>query len=306
MPVKVPDSLPAVRVLTEENVFVMTEKRAASQDIRPLRIGVYNLMPTKEVTETQILRLLGNTPLQVEVVFIRPAQHVSRHTPAAHLEAFYKTFDEVRDQKFDGLIITGAPVEKLDFEEVNYWNELKELIDWADAHVYSTMYICWAAQAGLYYRHGIPKYPLPRKLSGVFSHRAEVRNYPLLRGLDDRFYAPHSRYTAVSIEDIARCDDLLLVSSGRESGVFIVAEKNGRHIYITGHVEYDADTLAREYARDLAAGRTDVDLPQHYFPDDDPSEPPMFRWRSTGTLIFANWLNYYVYQVTPYDTGLIR
>lgn len=305
MPVKVMDDLPAVKILQEENVFVMTEKRALAQDIRPLRIGVYNLMPTKVVTETQLLRLLSNTPLQIEVIFIHPTNHVSRNTSAEHIEAFYKNFDEVKNLKFDGLIITGAPVEKLDFEEVNYWNELKRIIDWADEHVYSTLYICWAAQAGLYYRHGIEKFPLERKLSGVYRHTACLRNYPLLRGMDERFYAPHSRYTAVSVSDVEACPALDVVSVSDEAGLFIAAEKTGRHIYVTGHVEYDAETLKNEYTRDVAKGLTDVDVPAHYFTDDDPNKEPMFRWRSTGTLLFANWLNYYVYQLTPYDNTQI-
>lgn len=300
MPVRVPDDLPAVKTLEQENIFVMTEKRASHQDIRPLCIGIMNLMPTKTVTETQLLRLLGNSPLQIDVVLIRPKHHKSKNTSEEYLAAFYRTFDEIKNKKFDGLIITGAPVELLDFEEVNYWHELNEIIDWADKNVYSTMYICWAAQAGLYYRHGIEKYTLPKKLSGIYKHRSCINNYPLMRGFDEYFFAPHSRNTDIRIPDILANSKLDLVSVSDEAGAFIIAEKNGRHIYVTGHVEYDVDTLMLEYRRDIEKG-LDIEMPVNYFPNGNPNEQPLNVWRSTGTLLFANWLNYYVYQVTPFD-----
>lgn len=300
MPVKIPDNLPAVQVLNNENIFVMTEKRATGQDIRPLRVAILNLMPTKEVTETQLLRVIGNTPLQIEVVFLRTATHNSKNTSAAHLDAFYQTFDEVRDRKFDGLVITGAPVEQLEFEEVDYWAELTRIIDWAEKHVFSTLYICWAAQAGLYYHYGVPKYQLEKKCFGVFRHRVLCPNHPLMRGFDTTFHAPHSRHTEVRAEDIERVDDLILLSVSDRAGVYIVADKSGKRVFVTGHSEYDPNTLKLEYERDRARG-LDIQVPYHYFPNDDPTQPPNVRWRAHSNLLFQNWLNYCVYQETPYD-----
>jgi homoserine O-succinyltransferase len=300
MPVRVPDNLPAVATLTKENIFVMSEQRAAAQDIRPLRIAILNLMPTKEVTEAQLLRVIGNSPLQVDVVLLRTATHLSKNTALEHLDAFYKTFDEVSDQKFDGLIITGAPVEQLEFEEVRYWNELTRIMDWAKKHVYSTLYICWAAQAGLYYGYGVAKHPLEKKCSGVFAHRVLDKAAPILRGFDDVFYAPHSRHTEVRAEDIAKVDDLALLAVSDEAGVYMAATKDGKHVFVTGHSEYDADTLKLEYERDIAKGLP-VPVPANYFPDDDASMEPIVRWRAHANLLFANWLNYHVYQETPFD-----
>lgn len=300
MPVKIPDDLPARQILADENIFVMSEQRAASQDIRPLRIAILNLMPTKVVTETQLLRVIGNTPLQVSVTLMRPASHISRNTPSEHLDAFYKTFEEIQHENFDGLIITGAPVEMMDFEEVDYWKELTAIMDWAQKHVFSTLYICWAAQAGMYYRYGVPKYELPSKCSGVFRHRVLVRNCPLLRGFDDMFFAPHSRHTEVRREDIERAPDLMLLCSSDRAGVYLAASRDGKHVFVTGHSEYDPHTLKLEYERDVAKGMN-VPVPYNYFPDDDPTLPPIVRWRSHSNLLFQNWLNYYVYQETPYD-----
>lgn len=300
MPVKIPDNLPAVQVLNNENIFVMTEKRATGQDIRPLHVAILNLMPTKEVTETQLLRVIGNTPLQIEVVFLRTATHNSKNTSTEHLDAFYQTFDEVRDRKFDGLVITGAPVEQLEFEEVDYWAELTRIIDWAEKHVFSTLYICWAAQAGLYYHYGVPKYQLEKKCFGVFRHRVLCPNHPLMRGFDTTFHAPHSRHTEVRAEDIERVDDLILLSVSDRAGVYIVADKSGKRVFVTGHSEYDPNTLKLEYERDRARG-LDIQVPYHYFPNDDPTQPPNVRWRAHSNLLFQNWLNYCVYQETPYD-----
>ena len=300
MPVVVPDSLPAVKTLTDENIFVMTYGRAQGQDIRPLRIAILNLMPTKEVTETQLLRVIGNTPLQVDVALLRTASYRSRHVSTDHLDLFYRTFDQIRDQKFDGLIITGAPVEMMDFEEVDYWEELTLVMDWAQSHVFSTLYICWAAQAGLYYRFGVPKFELADKCSGVFRHRVLVRNCPLLRGFDDTFHAPHSRHTEVRAEDIAKAKELILLCESERAGVYLVMSRDGRHVFVTGHSEYDPNTLKLEYERDTTKGM-DVPVPYHYFPEDDPSLAPNVRWRAHSNLLFQNWLNYYVYQVTPYQ-----
>ena len=300
MPVKVPDNLPAVATLTAENIFVMSEKRAMEQEIRPLRIAILNLMPTKEVTETQLLRVIGNTALQVEVVLLRTASHLPKHTSPEHLDAFYKTFDEVKCDKFDGLIITGAPVEKLEFEEVNYWAELKGIMDWAATHVYSTLYMCWAAQAGLYYRYGVDKYPLVRKCLGVYSHRVLDKGAPILRGFDDVFYAPHSRHTEVRVEDIEKVDDLHLLAVSDDAGVYMASSRDGKHVFVTGHSEYDADTLKLEYERDIAKGM-EVPVPANYFPNNDPAQPPVVRWRAHSNLLFSNWLNYHVYQETPFD-----
>ncbi len=304
MPVKIQDNLPAIDILAKENIFVMTTSRAAQQDIRPLHIAVLNLMPTKVVTETQLLRVIGNTPLQVEVTLLRTATHLSKHTPLEHLETFYKTFDEIQDTSFDGLIITGAPVEQLEYESVFYWQELTAIMDWAQKHVFSTMYICWAAQAGLFYRYGVEKYPLPSKMHGVFAHRVLNRQAPLVRGFDDVFNAPHSRHTEVRMEDLVRVPELEVLACSDEAGAYLIASRDGKHVFVTGHCEYDADTLKNEYERDRAKGM-DMPVPRHYFPDDDPSREPMVTWRSHANLLFANWLNYYVYQETPYDLGAL-
>ncbi len=304
MPVKIQDNLPAIDILAKENIFVMTTSRAAQQDIRPLHIAVLNLMPTKVVTETQLLRVIGNTPLQVEVTLLRTATHLSKHTPLKHLETFYKTFDEIQDTSFDGLIITGAPVEQLEYESVFYWQELTAIMDWAQKHVFSTMYICWAAQAGLFYRYGVEKYPLPSKMHGVFAHRVLNRQAPLVRGFDDVFNAPHSRHTEVRMEDLVRVPELEVLACSDEAGAYLIASRDGKHVFVTGHCEYDADTLKNEYERDRAKGM-DMPVPRHYFPDDDPSREPMVTWRSHANLLFANWLNYYVYQETPYDLGAL-
>jgi len=305
MPVKIPDNLPAAQILQNENIFVMGEQRANQQDIRPLKIAILNIMPTKIVTETQLLRLIGNTPLQVDVTLLHPESHVSKNTPAEHLATFYKTFSEVRNQTFDGMLITGAPVERMPFEEVNYWDELKDIMKWAFHNVTSTMYICWGAQAGLYYHYGIPKYDLGEKIFGVFPHTVNIKNVKLLRGFDDVFYVPHSRYTEVRREDIEKVPELEILSESPDSGIYIVASKDGRQIFVTGHSEYDADTLKREYERDIAKG-LDISLPINYFPGDDPSKEPIVCWRGHSNLLFSNWLNYYVYQETPYDLGKIR
>ncbi len=305
MPIKIPNNLPATEILTRENIFVMTEERAIHQDIRPLRIAILNLMPTKIVTETQLLRLIGNTPIQVDVVLLHPKTHTSKNTSAEHLETFYKTFDEVQHEKFDGLIITGAPVEQLDFQEVNYWNELTEIMDWSVHNVFSTFHICWAAQAGLYHHYGVPKYPLPEKVFGVFKHRVVKQNVKLLRGFDDFFYAPHSRHTEVRAEDIEKVKELEILSVSDEAGIYIVEGLGGRQVFVTGHSEYDADTLKYEYDRDIAKGMK-MQLPKNYFPNDDPTQRPLVRWRSHANLLFANWLNYYVYQETPYNLNEIK
>ncbi len=300
MPIKIPNQLPATQVLQQENIFVMTETRAMTQDIRPLHILVLNLMPTKIDTETQLARLLGNTPLQVELELMHTQSHKSRHVPQAHLFAFYKTFDQVCDRYFDGMIITGAPVEHLDFEQVEYWQELCRIMEWSKTHVHSTFHICWGAQAGLYYHFGIPKYPLEQKLFGVFPHRVVRKSSILFRGFDDVFYVPHSRHTTVRQADVEAVPELKILAVSEQAGLYAVATQNGKQVFITGHSEYDADTLNREYRRDLNAGLP-VPLPFHYFPDDDDTQPPMVTWRSHANLLYANWLNYFVYQSTPYD-----
>jgi len=300
MPINIPNNLPAYETLTNENIFVMTEERAVHQDIRPLRIAILNLMPTKVVTETQLLRLIGNTPLQVDVALLHPKTHVSKNTPAEHLSTFYKTFDDVKNERFDGLIITGAPVELLSFEEVDYWDELTRIMEWSVRNVFSTHYICWGAQAGLYYHYGIPKHPLKEKMFGVFEHRINKKNVKLFRGFDDVFYIPHSRHTEVRREDIEKVHELEILSESDEAGVFIVSAKNGRQIFVTGHSEYDPLTLKYEYERDLARGLP-IKTPRNYFPGDNPEKDPVVRWRGHANLLFANWLNYYVYQETPYD-----
>ncbi|PWH17390.1 MAG: homoserine O-succinyltransferase [Anaerolineae bacterium] len=300
MPVRIPSTLPARAILESENVFVMGEERAEHQDIRPLELAILNLMPTKIATETQLLRLLGNTALQVNITLLHTATYTSKNTDPDHLLNHYETFEAVRNEKFDGLIITGAPVEQMEFEEVDYWKELTRIMDWAETNVESTFYICWGAQAGLYYRYGIPKYPLPRKMFGVFEHRVLVPHERLLRGFDDVFYAPHSRHTEIRQEDIEKVSDIQLLSVSDEAGVYLVGSKDGRHIFVTGHSEYDPLTLKSEYDRDINKGLP-IHVPINYYPNDDPSRMPVVRWRGHAHLLFANWLNYYVYQVTPYD-----
>ena len=305
MPIKIPNDLPAVKTLESENIFVMTETRAISQDIRPLEILLLNLMPKKIETETQLSRLLGNTPLQVNFTFIHTKSHESKNTPAEHLFTFYKTFDEVRARNFDGMIITGAPVEQLPFEEVEYWDELCEIMEWSKTHVHSTLHICWGAQAGLYYHYGVKKIALPKKLSGVFPHKVDYKMSILFRGFDDVFYVPQSRHTTVDTDDIRAVPELKILASGERCGVYAISSKGGRQIFVTGHSEYDADTLKNEYLRDKAAG-LDPDIPENYFTDNDPKKPPVVRWRAHANLLFCNWLNYFVYQTTPYDIGKIK
>ncbi len=300
MPVTVPHDLPAAAVLRAEQVFVMSDERAGHQDIRPMRIVILNLMPMKETTETQLLRLLGNSPLQVEVTLLRMASHVSRTTPSAHLESFYSTFDEVADEHFDGMIITGAPIERLEFEDVDYWPEMTTILDWARTHVQSTLHVCWGAQAALYHYYGVGKYEVPQKISGVFSHRLTGARSPILAGFDDEFLAPHSRHTDVRAEDIDATGEVEVLAVSDEAGVFLAASTDGRRIFVTGHPEYDADTLALEYRRDSEQGLA-VPVPAHYFPGDDPTAVPANRWRGHGNILYANWLNYCVYQETPYD-----
>ena len=300
MPVNIPDKLPAIEILKEENIFVMTESRAIHQDIRPLRLLILNLMPLKIVTETQILRVLSNTPLQVEITLLNTLSHKSKNTPTEHLQAFYKTFNEVSHKRFDGLIITGAPVEMLQFEEVDYWAELTGIMDWAEHNVTSTLYICWAAQAGLYYHYGIPKYELPQKMFGIFTHTLNNPKAPIVRCFDDEFLAPHSRHTEIRREDILTEPQLEIVSESAMAGVYLVRDIHKSRIFVTGHSEYDAKTLKEEYERDLAKGM-DIQIPYNYFPNDDPSQAPPMRWKSHAGLLFSNWLNYYVYQETPYD-----
>lgn len=304
MPVKISDTLPARRILESENIFVMGETRASHQDIRPLQICILNLMPTKIETETQLCRLLGNTPLQVNITLLHPASYTSTNTPNGHLVAHYQTLDQVRDNKYDGLVITGAPVEHLQFEEVAYWKELQEIIDWADEHVYARLFICWAAQADLYHRYGVPKYPLPAKMFGIFPHKLISKNEKLLRGFDDVFFAPHSRHTEIRKEDIETVDDIRLLVESEEAGVYIVASQDGRRVYVTGHSEYDPFTLRKEYERDLSKGLP-IQVPRNYYPEDDPAREPLVRWRGHANLLFSNWLNYHVYQETPYDVQRI-
>ena len=300
MPIKIPNQLPATETLSRENIFVMTETRAITQDIRPLQILLLNLMPTKVDTETQLARVLGNTPLQIELELIAPSDHVSKNTSQAHMLAFYKSFAEVKDRRFDGLVITGAPVELLPFEEVDYWEELCEIMEWSKTHVHSTLHICWGAQAGLYYHYGIQKHILERKLFGVFEHTVEDPNYILFRGFDDRFMVPHSRNTTVLRQDIEAVEGLKVLAASPEAGVYAVKNEGSSQVFLMGHLEYDRDTLKREYLRDVKAG-VDIQLPKHYFPNDDPSRDPVVTWRSCGHLLYANWLNYCVYQTTPYD-----
>ena len=300
MPIKIPNELPATKTLTEENIFVMTETRALTQDIRPLQIAIVNLMPTKIDTETQLLRLLGNTSLQVETQLITMASHESKNISREHLQSFYKTFDDIRHQNFDGMIITGAPVEQLPFEEVEYWKELCEIMEWSKKHVHSTFHICWGAQAGLYYHFGIQKRPLEKKLFGVFPHHAEREHYILLRGFDDVFMVPHSRHTTIDRAEVERHPELKIMASSEEAGIYAMATENGKQVFITGHSEYDPLTLEREYLRDKNAGLP-IEVPKNYYPDDDDTRAPLVTWRSHANLLYANWLNYLVYQTTPYD-----
>ena len=304
MPIKIPNDLPATKILNEENIFVITETRAITQDIRPLHILILNLMPTKIVTETQLARILGNTPLQVELTFLQTATHKSKHTSTEHMIAFYKTFDEIKHAKFDGMVITGAPVEQMEFEDVDYWPELCEIMEWTKTHVTSTFHICWGAQAGLYYHYGIKKYPLEKKLFGVFKHTIEYKNSILFRGVDDEFYAPHSRYTTIKREDVENCPELRILSSSDMAGIYAITTDMGKQIFITGHSEYDAETLNKEYRRDKDAGLP-IEIPYNYFPDDDDTKAPLNIWRSHANLLYSNWLNYYVYQTTPYDINEI-
>ncbi len=305
MPIKIPTDLPAKKVLNSENIFVMTETRAGKQDIRPLKILLLNLMPKKIETETQLCRLLGNTPLQVELELVMMSTHVARNTSQDHMLAFYKTFPEIKDKNFDGMIITGAPVEQMPFEEVEYWNELCEIMEWSKTHVWSTFHICWGAQAGLYYHYGIKKHDLPEKLFGVFPHRVEKKNSMLFRGFDDTFMVPQSRHTTVDRADIEAVPELKILASSKEAGVYAISIKKGRQIFITGHSEYDADTLYNEYKRDLDAGKP-ISEPVNYFPDGKATPKPPVTWRSSANLLYSNWLNYFVYQNTPYDIDAIR
>ncbi len=307
MPLNLPDKLPAINLLKEENIFVIDNSRANAQDIRPLKIVVLNLMPLKITTETDLIRLLSNSPLQIEVSFMKLKSHTSKNTPIEHMKAFYRDFASMREERFDGMIITGAPVEHLEFEDVNYWSEITEIFDWTRTHVMSTMYICWAAQAGLYYHYGIPKYQLDKKMFGIFEHHVTegFSHLPIFRGFDDVFYVPHSRHTEVRREDIDKCKDLQVVSESDESGVHIVMARGGREIFVTGHSEYSPYTLDGEYRRDLGKGLP-IDMPKNYYRNDDPEQGPLVRWRSTANLLFSNWLNYYVYQETPYDINQIR
>lgn len=300
MPLNISDNLPAVKILENENIFVMRNTRAASQDIRPLHIVILNLMPTKIATETQLLRLLSNSPIQVEVTLLYTKMHISKNTPKEHLDTFYKTFDDVKLQKFDGMIITGAPVELMDFESVDYWEEMAAIMDWADRHVTSTMFICWAALAGLYHHYGIPKYKLDRKIFGVFPHKNLDSKSVLTRGFDDEFLAPHSRYSEIRRGDIEKVDNLTILAESQEAGVFLVASKEYKRIFITGHFEYDPHTLKQEYERDLSKG-LDINIPINYFENDNPDMAPLVKWRSHANLLFSNWLNYCVYQITPYQ-----
>ncbi len=304
MPVKIPSTLPAVKILTEENIFVMDDRRAMMQDIRPLKIAILNLMPTKETTETQLLRMLGNTSLQIEITLLSMASHESANTSREYLDAFYRTFDSVKDQKFDGLVITGAPVENMPFEEVDYWEEMTRIMDWSKTHVFSTLHICWASQAALFHQYGIDKHRLDDKAFGIFEHRVLNPLHKLVRGFDESFNAPHSRHTTIYKHDIERIPELEILAESDEAGVYLIASRDGRSIYVSGHSEYDADTLAKEYARDVAKGLK-IDVPKNYFPDDDPTRAPRVTWRAHGNLLFVNWLNYFVYQETPYDINTI-
>lgn len=304
MPINIPDDLPAAKILKDENIFVMNEKRALAQDIRPLKIVILNLMPTKTATETQLLRLLSSTPLQVDVTLLYPSSHNCKNTSEAYLFKYYETFDKIRHDKFDGMIITGAPVEKLEFEAVDYWKELTQIMDWSNTNVYSTFHICWGAQAGLYYHFGIQKHNLPKKMFGVFKHKVCEKNGKLLRGFDDVFYAPHSRYTEVLAEEINKVPELKILAISDDAGVYIAAANDGRKIFVTGHSEYNPLTLKNEYIRDISNG-IQIDIPKNYFPNNDITKPPVTTWRGHANLLFSNWLNYYVYQETPYELSKI-
>ena len=304
MPININNNLPAAQMLQREGIFIMDEQRASAQDIRPLRIALMNLMPTKITTEMQILRLLGNSPLQVDMTLLHPVTHVSKNTSIEYLDTYYKGFDEIADEHYDGLIITGAPVETLEFEEVNYWEELTRVMNWSRHNVFSTLHICWGAQAGLYYHFGIPKKPLDKKIFGIFPHRITA-NTPLMNGFDDLFYVPHSRHTTVLREDVLKHPEVSIFSESDEAGVFIAGARKGRQIFVTGHLEYDRETLKGEYDRDIAKGMK-MDVPQHYYPDDDPTCTPIVNWRAHANLLFVNWLNYYVYQKTPFDLNELK
>jgi homoserine O-succinyltransferase/O-acetyltransferase len=305
MPLNLPEQLPAVEILKKENIFVMDSGRASEQDIRPLRIVILNLMPLKITTETDLIRLLSNTPLQLEIDFMKLKSHTSKNTPIEHMMQFYKSFYKMRHQNYDGMIITGAPVEQLDFEEVTYWEEMKEIFDWASTHVTSTMYICWAAQAGLHHSYGIPKYPLDKKMFGSFLHTINDPHNPIFRGFDDVFHVPHSRHTEIRREDILKVPELTLLSESPDAGVYMVMARNGREFYITGHSEYSPNTLDTEYKRDLSKG-LDIQIPRNYYTDNDPSKAPLVNWRAHANLLFTNWLNYFVYQETPFDITQIH
>ncbi|MFP4021434.1 MAG: homoserine O-succinyltransferase [Halanaerobium sp.] len=305
MPIKIQDELPAVETLEKENIFVMKESRATHQDIRSLRILILNLMPKKIKTETQILRLIGNSPLQVDIDLMHPASHNSKNTSEEHLIKFYNTFDEIKDNKYDGMIITGAPIETLEFEEVDYWDELKKIMDWSLHNVFSTFHICWGSQAGLYHHYGIPKYPLDKKMFGVFPHYKNKKHVKLMRGFDDLFFVPHSRHTEIKREDLETVEELEILSESQESGVYLAASKNGRQVFATGHSEYDRESLEDEYLRDINKGM-DIDPPKNYYRDDDPDKEIIMRWRSHANLLFVNWLNYYVYQETPFDLSKLK
>ena len=305
MPICIPDSLPAAHTLESENIFVMTQERATHQDIRPLKIGILNLMPTKIVTETQLLRLLSNSPLQIDIELIQTASHISKNTAAEHLFKFYRTFDDIKDELFDGFIITGAPVEQMEFEAVDYWPELCTFLEWTKSHVYSTLHICWGAQAAHYYHYGIQNHPLPKKMFGVFEHDTLEPTHPLVRGFDEVFYAPHSRHTTIKKEDVLACPKLQLLASSDEAGAYLIASRSGRQFFATGHSEYDRDTLAAEYFRDVNKGLP-IEVPKYYFKNDDPAEKILYRWRGHANLLFSNWLNYFVYQTTPYDLNQLK
>jgi len=300
VPIQIPNDLPAAGILQQENIFVMSEDRAVSQDIRPLEIVLLNLMPTKIVTETQLTRVLGNTPLQVHLELMHTSTHISKNTSQEHLLTFYKTFEELKNRKFDGMVITGAPVENMAFEDVDYWPELCQIMEWTKTNVHSTFHICWGAQAGLYYHYGIPKYPMDKKLFGVFEHKADYKRSILLRGFDDVFWAPHSRHTTILREDIEAVSELKILASSPQAGVYALMSGQGKQIFVTGHSEYDADTLLKEYLRDKNLGLP-IAIPENYFPNNDETQPPIVRWRGHGNLLFSNWLNYFVYQTTPYD-----
>jgi len=300
MPLNIPDKLPAIEILKEENIFVMNETRASHQDIRPLKIIILNLMPLKISTETDLLRLLSNSPLQIEIDFMKIKGHTPKNTSLQHMKEFYRNFDVLKKKKYDGMIITGAPVEQLDFEEVTYWEEMKQIMDWAEHHVTSTLFICWAAQAGLYHHYKIPKYPLEKKMFGVFEHCLSNTKLPIFRGFDDVFYMPHSRHTEIRKEDVEKVDALEIIACSDKAGVSIVKAKNGRQLFVTGHSEYSRKTLDTEYKRDLKK-KLPIEIPLNYYPDNDPEKNPVMRWKSTANLLFSNWLNYYVYQETPYD-----